>query len=96
MIVYLARDFPAFVMYCVYGESCSSLLIESTDSMIGMLGAKYGIAQHMRNPWIALCKSWIRTLCGQSMDLRVHVHLNFLFFILLFFFFLIRARAWLA
>ena len=26
MIVYLARDIPAFVMYCVYGESHSSLL----------------------------------------------------------------------
>ena len=25
---------PAFVMYCVNGESGSSLLIESTDSMI--------------------------------------------------------------
>ena len=35
VIVYLARDIPAFVMYCVYGESGSSLLIESTtDSMI--------------------------------------------------------------
>ena len=34
MIVYLARDIPAFVMYCVNGESHSSLLIESTDSMI--------------------------------------------------------------
>ena len=34
MIVYLARDIPAFVMYCVNGESRSSLLIESTDSMI--------------------------------------------------------------
>ena len=34
MIVYLARDIPAFVMFCVYGESRSSLLIESTDSMI--------------------------------------------------------------
>ena len=32
MIVYLARDIPAFVMYCVNGESDSSLLIESTDS----------------------------------------------------------------
>ena len=30
----LARDIPAFVMYCVNGESGSSLLIESTDSMI--------------------------------------------------------------
>ena len=36
VIVYLvvARDIPAFVMYCVYGASRSSLLIESTDSMI--------------------------------------------------------------
>ena len=34
MIVYLARDIPAFVMYCVNGESGSSLLIESVDSMI--------------------------------------------------------------
>ena len=32
MIVYLARVIPAFVMYCVNGASCSSLLIESTDS----------------------------------------------------------------
>ena len=34
MLVYLARDIPAFVMYCVYGASPSSLLIESNDSMI--------------------------------------------------------------
>ena len=34
VIVYLARDIPAFVMYCVNGASGSSVLIESTDSMI--------------------------------------------------------------
>ena len=34
MIVYLARDIPTFVMYCIYGESGSSLLVESTDLMI--------------------------------------------------------------
>ena len=34
MIVYLVRDIPLFVMYCVYGESGSSLLVESNDSMI--------------------------------------------------------------
>ena len=34
MIVYLARAIQAFVMYCVNGTSRSSLLIESTDSMI--------------------------------------------------------------
>ena len=33
-IVYPARDIPAFVMYCINGESGTSLLIESTDSMI--------------------------------------------------------------
>ena len=31
--MYLTRDIPAFVMYCVYGESRSSLLIESVDSI---------------------------------------------------------------
>ena len=36
VIVYLTRDIPPFVMYCVYGESGSSLLIESTDSMIAI------------------------------------------------------------
>ena len=34
MIVYLAQDIPAFVVYCINGESGSSLLIESVDSMI--------------------------------------------------------------
>ena len=33
MIVYLARDIPAFVMYCVNGASRSSLLIECTESI---------------------------------------------------------------
>ena len=34
MIVYLARDILPFVKYCVNRKPCSSLLIESTDSMI--------------------------------------------------------------
>ena len=34
MIVYLALDIRPFVMYCIYEECGSSLLIESTDSMI--------------------------------------------------------------
>ena len=37
MIVYLARDIPAFVMYCVNGESGSSLLIEPTHTMITII-----------------------------------------------------------
>ena len=32
------RDIPAFVMYCIYGSSHSSLLIESTNSMTGIGG----------------------------------------------------------
>ena len=32
--MYLAQDIQAFVMYCVDGVPGSSLLIESTDSMI--------------------------------------------------------------
>ena len=43
MIVYLARDIPAFVMYCVNGESGSSLLIESTDSMIHSTSIKMAV-----------------------------------------------------
>ena len=39
VIVYLARDIPAFVMYCVNGASRSSLLIESIDSMIIFISA---------------------------------------------------------
>ena len=34
VIVFLARDIPQFVMYCVNGKPRSSLFIESTDSMI--------------------------------------------------------------
>ena len=34
MKVYLSRDIRPFVMYCVNGKPRSSLLIESTDSMI--------------------------------------------------------------
>ena len=33
MIVHLVRDIPPFVMYCIYEESGSSLLIESTDTI---------------------------------------------------------------
>ena len=32
--VYIARDNSTFVMYCVYGKSGSSLVIESTYSMM--------------------------------------------------------------
>ena len=34
VIICIARDIPAFVMYCFYGASGSFQLIESIDSMI--------------------------------------------------------------
>ena len=34
VIVFLVRDIPKFVMFCVNGKPRSSLFIESTDSMI--------------------------------------------------------------
>ena len=40
MRVYLARDITPFVMYCIYGESSSSLLIQSTNSMIIIIHGK--------------------------------------------------------
>ena len=43
MIVYLARAIQAFVMYCVNGTSCSSLLIESTDSYISLWNIRGGV-----------------------------------------------------
>ena len=45
MIVFLARDIPAFVMYCVSRASRLSLLIESTNSMIyyGLCSCPYVI-----------------------------------------------------
>ena len=57
MIVYLARVIPAVVMYCVNGASRSSLLIESTDTMIlwlllfvkSIFGYRIPIAMHSRD-----------------------------------------------
>ena len=48
MIVYLARDIPAFVMYYVNGESGSSLFIESTDSMIPCHVSSFGLQDYLR------------------------------------------------
>ena len=37
MIVYLARDIPAFVMYCVNGESVMIIDYHSNKPIIGLL-----------------------------------------------------------
>ena len=56
MIVYLARDIPAFIMYCVNGESGSSLLIESTDSMISLLLNNFCVSFTVYDYFIFLCE----------------------------------------
>ena len=38
--MYLARDILPFVMYCVNGKPRSSLLIESTDSMVCVIWSR--------------------------------------------------------
>ena len=58
VMVYLARDIPAFVMYCVYGASRSSLLIESIYSY--EVYRLYDSAMHNYNHrYYTLCRhSW--------------------------------------
>ena len=61
MIVYLARDIPQFVMYCVNGKPRSSLFIGSTDSMIlenaTALGSRippHAVLSHVNNTPVKL------------------------------------------
>ena len=73
MIVYLARDIPAFVMYCVNGESGSSLLIESTDSM--MSSTQSGNLRNLQIVLRYLRKSKLRTQSAtQSRDPRLRMN----------------------
>ena len=70
MIVYLARDIPAFVMYCVNGESGSSLLIESTDSMIiGLLAFFHQLCYHH----LLLLDLFLMSLCILHIRLLVTI-----------------------
>ena len=54
MIVYLARDIPQFVMYCVNGKLRSSLFIESTDSMIRFHHMTMSILIYIVSQWLLL------------------------------------------
>ena len=56
MIVYLARDIPAFVMYCVSGESGSSLLIELVDSICSGPGGPRKHAMKKKRLYHTTCK----------------------------------------
>ena len=60
MKVYPSRDIRPFVMYCVNGKPRSSLLIESTDSMILSL--------------ILILLQWTYRDRVLSSDARLHVH----------------------
>ena len=66
MIVYLAGAIQAFVMYCVNGTSRSSLLIESTDSMILVSGGGLALTHSYSERWqvarIGLCG--LGAMCG--------------------------------
>ena len=57
--VYAPRDIRPFVMYCVNGKPRSSLLIESTDSMILLL---------------ILILQWTYRDSVVTSDARLHVH----------------------
>ena len=57
--MYPPRDIRPFVMYCVNGKPRSSLLIESTDSMILLL---------------ILILQWTYRDSVLSSDARLHVH----------------------
>ena len=61
MKVYPPRDIRPFVMYCVNGKPRSSLLIESTDSMILIL-------------ILILILQWTYRDNVLSSDARLHVH----------------------
>ena len=70
MIVYLARAIQAFVMYCVNGTSRSSLLIESTDSMINIIYIYIYTSKNFRYNVLCcfLCQVMLRACAG--MDYR--------------------------
>ena len=56
MIVYPTRDILPFVMYCVNGKPRSSLLIESTDSMILILKTEKTFKNEQRSKDAAATK----------------------------------------
>ena len=68
VMVYLARVIPAFVMYCVNGASRSSLLIESTDSMILLLLLVDGASGCQYMGLVGVISAW-----GGSLWLKVRL-----------------------
>ena len=72
--MYLARVIPAFVMYCVNGVSRSSLLIESTESMIrARLKAqqRYYVDSHSKSGVASLGIERRQDLYLHAMTLRI-------------------------
>ena len=73
MIVYLARDIPAFVMYCVNGESGSSLLIESTYSMIESTDSMIIIIKYVL--WVVCLYAGMLRMWSFALVLEFHTSL---------------------
>ena len=86
MIEFLARDIQAFVMYCVNGTSRSSLLIESTDSMITvkacyisylytLLHVRTYVKLFEEGNYLKSCMlvGYLRLLCTQISSRSVHI-----------------------
>ena len=69
----IARDIPAFVMYCVNGESGSSLLIESTDSMICTWWGRVGCARAYNIKQLALTYKTITIPSGTIVQRNGHL-----------------------
>ena len=67
------RDICPFVMYCVNGKPCSSLLIESTDSMIYIY---MGLAKARPNyaPWPRPCIYILRMIRERQVILKAALH----------------------
>ena len=71
MEVFLSLVIPQFVMYCVNGRPRSSLFIESTDSMIGILHKNALVVIITSSHGQELSSRCVSTLKVQK--LRVHI-----------------------
>ena len=69
MKVYPPRDIRPFVMYCVNGKPRSSLLIESTDSMIRVFRAAV-------NTYVSLPIFWGLDARGGKNYEQAHTHMR--------------------
>ena len=55
--MYVARDMPTFVMYCVNAESRSSVLLESTEYIYIIIFIYIGRALHSSTVSVGIAKA---------------------------------------